>query len=103
MHDGRGGGGHGQGEVTTCTDRHGQHQSDRNIRNKPSPAREIELTSCGDQVPVWNEEFIPIMLLQHVGEDLQGKTLLLSGLLAPLVRVHFGVGQVGVVVLVICG
>lgn len=43
------------------------------------------------------------MLLQHVGEDLQGKTLLLSGLLAPLVRVHFGVGQVGVVVLVICG
>lgn len=42
------------------------------------------------------------MLLQHVGEDLQGKALLLSGLLAPLVRVHFGVGQVGVVVLVIC-
>ena len=41
------------------------------------------------------------MLLQHVGEDLQGKTLLLAGLLAPLVRVHFGVGQVGVVVLVI--
>lgn len=42
------------------------------------------------------------MLLQHVGEDLQGKALLLSGLLAPLVRVHFGVGQVSVVVLVIC-
>lgn len=41
------------------------------------------------------------MLLQHVGEDLQGKALLLSGLLAPLVRVHFGVGQVRVVVLVI--
>lgn len=33
-------GDHGQGEVTTCTDRHGQHQSDRNIRDKPSPARE---------------------------------------------------------------
>lgn len=42
------------------------------------------------------------MLLEHVGEDLQGKALLLSGLLAPLVRVHFGVGQVSVVVLVIC-
>ncbi|TNN33388.1 hypothetical protein EYF80_056449 [Liparis tanakae] len=35
------------------------------------------------------------MLLQHVGEDLQGKALLLSGLLAPLVRVHLGVGQGG--------
>lgn len=64
--------------------------------------REIELTSCGDQVPVWNEEFIPIMLLEDVGEDLQGKTLLLTGLLAPLVGVHFGVGQVGVIVLVVC-
>ena len=63
---------------------------------------ERELTSCGDQVPVWYEEFIPIMLLEHVGEDLQGKALLLSGLLAPLVWVHFGVGQVSVVVLVIC-
>ena len=42
------------------------------------------------------------MLLQHVGEDLQGKALLLAGLLAPLVRVHFGVGQVSIVVLVIC-
>jgi len=42
------------------------------------------------------------MLLQYVREDLQGKALLLSGLLAPLVRVHFGVGQVSVIVLVVC-
>lgn len=77
--------------------------SDKNIRHNLTSPWERELTSCGDQVPVWNEEFIPIMLLQHVGEDLQGKTLLLPGLLAPLVRVHFGVGQVSVVVLVICG
>lgn len=76
--------------------------SDKNIRHNVTSPWERELTSCGDQVPVWNEEFIPIMLLQHVGEDLQGKTLLLPGLLAPLVRVHFGVGQVSVIVLVIC-
>lgn len=42
------------------------------------------------------------MLLQHVGEDLQGKALLLAALLAPLLRLHLGVGQVGVVVLVVC-
>lgn len=42
------------------------------------------------------------MLLQYVREDLQGKALLLTGLLAPLVRVHFSVRQVSVVVLVIC-
>lgn len=74
--------------------------SDKTFDNLTSP-RERELTSCGDQIPVWNEEFIPIMLLQNVWEDLQGETLLLSGLLAPLVWVHFGVGQVSVVVLVI--
>lgn len=84
---------------------HEQHQAtinNNNIRHNLTSPWERELTSCGDQVPVWNEEFIPIMLLQHVGEDLQGKALLLAGLLAPLVRVHFGVGQVGVVVFVIC-
>lgn len=42
------------------------------------------------------------MLLQHVGEDLQGEALLLAALLAPLLGLHFGVGQVGVVVLVVC-
>lgn len=42
------------------------------------------------------------MLLEDVGEDLQGKTLLLPGLLAPLVGVHFGVGQVSIIVLVVC-
>lgn len=42
------------------------------------------------------------MLLEDVGEDLQGKTLLFPGLLAPLVRVHFGVGQVSIIVLVVC-
>ena len=62
---------------------------------------ERKLTSGGDQVPVWNEEFIPKMLFEHVREDLQGKALLLPGLLAPLVGVHLGVGQVGVVVLVV--
>lgn len=66
-----------------------------------APREKRELTSCRDQVPVWNEEFIPIMLLQDIRQDLQGKALLLSGLLAPLVRVHFGVGQVRIVVLVI--
>lgn len=61
-----------------------------------------ELTSCRDQVPVWNEEFIPIMLLQHVRKDLQGKALLLAALLAPLLWLHLGVRQVGIVVLVVC-
>lgn len=42
------------------------------------------------------------MLLEDIGEDLQGKTLLLPGLLAPLVGVHFSVGQVSVIVLVVC-
>lgn len=42
------------------------------------------------------------MLLEDIGEDLQGKTLLLPGLLAPLVGVHLGVGQVCVIVLVVC-
>lgn len=73
----------------------------QDIRHNVTSPRERELTSCGDQVPVWNEEFIPIMLLEDVGEDLQGKTLLLPGLLAPLVGVHFGVGQVSVIVLVV--
>ena len=78
------------------------HKEKENIRHNVTSPRERELTSCGYQVPVWNEEFIPIMLLQHVGEDLQGKALFLPGFLAPLVGVHFGVGQVSVVVLVIC-
>lgn len=43
------------------------------------------------------------MLLQHVRKDLQGKALLLAALLAPLLWLHLGVGQVGVVVLVVCG
>lgn len=42
------------------------------------------------------------MLLQHVRKDLQGKALLLAALLAPLLWLHLGVGQVGVVVLVVC-
>lgn len=42
------------------------------------------------------------MLLEDVGEDLQGKPLLFPGLLAPLVGVHFGVGEVSVIVLVVC-
>lgn len=64
--------------------------------------RASQLTSCWDQVPVWNEEFIPIMLLQHVRKDLQGKAFLLAALLAPLLWLYLGIGQVGVVVLVVC-
>lgn len=75
--------------------------SDKTFDTNVTSPRERELTSCGDQVPVWNEEFIPIMLLEDVGEDLQGKALFLPGLLAPLVGIHFGVGQVRVIVLVV--
>ncbi|TNN29413.1 hypothetical protein EYF80_060439 [Liparis tanakae] len=35
----------------------------------------------------------PDAVFLDVGEDLQGKALLLPGLLAPLVGVHLGVGQ----------
>lgn len=81
-----------------CTDNTSNTERQDNVT---SP-RERELTSCGDQVPVWNEEFIPIMLLEDIRQDLQSKVLFLSGFLAPLVGVHFGVGQVSVIVLVIC-
>lgn len=42
------------------------------------------------------------MLLEDIRKDLQGKMLFLSGFLAPLVGVHFSVGQVSIIVLVIC-
>lgn len=84
-----------------CTDN--TSNTDRqDIRHNGTSPRERELTSCGDQVPVWNEEFIPIMLLEDIRKDLQGKMLFLSGFLAPLVGVHFSVGQVSIIVLVIC-
>lgn len=60
------------------------------------------LTSCWNEISIWDEEFVAVMFLQDVGEDLQGEALLLSGLLTPLVRVHFGVGQVRIVVFVCC-
>lgn len=40
------------------------------------------------------------MFLQHVREDLQGEAFLLSGFLTPLIGVHFGVGQVRIIVFV---
>lgn len=58
------------------------------------------LTSCWDEVSIWDEEFVAIMFLQDIWEDLQGEALLLPGLLTPLVRVHFGVGQIRVVVFI---
>lgn len=59
-----------------------------------------ELTSCWNEVSIWDEEFVAIMFLQDIREDLQGKAFLFPGLLTPLVRVHFGVGQVRIVVFV---
>lgn len=61
-----------------------------------------ELTSSGNQIPVWDEEFIPIMFLQNIRKNLQGKTFLLPGLLAPLFQFHFSVGQICIIVLVFC-
>lgn len=58
------------------------------------------LTSCWNEVSIWDEEFVAVMFLQDIREDFQGKAFLLPGLLTPLVRVHFGVGQVRVVVFV---
>lgn len=69
---------------------------------KHSTGLERDLTSCWDQVPVWDEEFVPVMLLQDVRENLQGEAFLLTSLLVPLIGVHFGVGQVSIIVLVIC-
>lgn len=58
------------------------------------------LTSCWNEVSVRDEEFVAVVFLQDVGQDLQGEAFLLPGLLTPLVRVHFSVGQVRVVVFV---
>lgn len=59
-----------------------------------------QLTSSWDQVPVRNEEFIPIMLFQNVWQNLQCKMFLLSGFLTPLVWIHFSVGHVCIVVFI---
>lgn len=59
-----------------------------------------ELTSCWNQISIWDEEFVAVMFLQDIREDLQGEAFLLPGLLTPLVRVHFGVRQVRIVVFV---
>lgn len=61
-----------------------------------------ELTSSRNQIPVWDEEFIPIMFFQNIRKNLQGKTFLFSSLLAPLFRLHFSVGQICIIVLVFC-
>lgn len=42
------------------------------------------------------------MFLQDVRKDLQGKALLLPGLLTPLVRVHFCVWKIRIIVFVLC-
>lgn len=60
------------------------------------------LTSGWNEISVWDEEFVAIVFFKDIGKDLQSKALLLPGLLTPLVRVHFGVGQVCVVVFVFC-
>lgn len=57
-------------------------------------------TSGRNEVSVGNEEFVAVVFLQDVREDLQGEALLLTRLLAPLVRVHFGVGQIRIIVFV---
>lgn len=58
------------------------------------------LTACWDEVSVRDEEFVAVMFLQNIREDLQGKAFFLSGLLTPLVWVYFGVGEVCIVVFV---
>lgn len=58
------------------------------------------LTSSRNEVSVGDEEFVAVVFLQDIREDLQGESLLLAGLLTPLVRVHFGVGQIRVIVFV---
>lgn len=58
------------------------------------------LTSSWNEVSIWDEEFVAVMFLKDIREDLQGEAFLLPGLLTPLVRVHFGVGQVRIIVFV---
>ncbi len=58
------------------------------------------LTSCWNEVSIWDEKFVAIMFLQDIRENLQGEAFLLPGLLTPLVRIHLGVGQVRIVVFV---
>lgn len=65
-----------------------------------SSRRAAALTSGRNEVSVGDEEFVAVVFLQDIREDLQGEALLLAGLLTPLVRVHFGVGQIRVIVFV---
>ena len=58
-------------------------------------------TSGGDEVSVGDEQLVSVVFLQDVRQDLQGEAFLLPGLLAPLVWVHLGVGQVRIIVLVV--
>lgn len=75
---------------------------ERQRENEATVRTSTARTSGRDEVSVGDEEFVAVVLLQDVGEDLQGEAFLLSGLLTPLVRVHFGVGQVRVIVFVFC-
>lgn len=58
------------------------------------------LTSSWNEVSVWDEEFVAIMFLKDIGEDFQGEAFLLPGFLTPLVRVHFSVGQVRIIIFI---
>lgn len=60
----------------------------------------MQLTSSWDQVPVRNEEFIPIMLFQNIWQNLQCKMFFLSGFLTPLVWIHFSVGHVRIIIFI---
>lgn len=60
------------------------------------------LTSCWNEISIRDEEFVAVVFFKDIRQDLQSEALLLSGLLTPLVGVHFGVGQVCVIVFVFC-
>lgn len=63
----------------------------------------LTAVTARDEVPVGDEELVSVVFLQNIWEDLQCKLLLFTGAPVHRIQLHFGVGQICIILLVVCG